>query len=90
MRLSAQSRCHPPRGGETGGADHEDEDIRAHVIGFERLMALVASGEAGTGPLILSAYWLAANRARLRGQGAAQAACRMRDDQVCCLALSAT
>lgn len=55
------------RGGETGGVDHEDEDIRAHVIGFERLMALVASGEAGTGPLILSAYWLAANRARLRG-----------------------
>jgi nudix-type nucleoside diphosphatase (YffH/AdpP family) len=55
------------RGGETGGVAHEHEDIRTHVIGFERLMALVASGEAGTGPLILSAYWLAANRARLRG-----------------------
>jgi ADP-ribose pyrophosphatase len=54
------------RGGEIGGLDHEDEDIRAHVIPFERLMTLIASGEAGTGPLVLTAFWLAANRERLR------------------------
>ncbi|TYB81296.1 NUDIX domain-containing protein [Maritimibacter fusiformis] len=55
------------RDGETGGVDHEDEDIRAHVIGFDRLMQLVESGEAGTGPLVMSAYWLALHRDRLRG-----------------------
>jgi ADP-ribose pyrophosphatase len=54
------------RGGEIGGVDHEDEDIRAHVLPFDRLMTLIASGEAGTGPLVLTAFWLAANRERLR------------------------
>lgn len=54
------------RGGHVGGVDHEDEDIRSHLLPFETLMALVASGEAGTGPLVLSAFWLAANRAGLR------------------------
>lgn len=54
------------RGGEIGGVDHEDEDIRAHVLPFETLMRLISSGEAGTGPLVLTAFWLAANRGRLR------------------------
>lgn len=49
-----------------GGLTAEAEDIRAHVIGFDRLMALVGSGEAENGPLLLSALWLAANRDRLR------------------------
>ena len=51
------------------GMDHEHEDIRTHVIGFERLMELVSTGEAGCGPLVLSALWLQQNRARLRGSG---------------------
>lgn len=55
-------------GGGIGGLDSEAEDIRAHVLPFERLMALVASGEAATGPLLVSALWLAANRARLRAR----------------------
>lgn len=55
------------RDGATGGVETENEDIRVHVILFDRLMQLVASGEAGTGPLVLSAFWLALNRARLRG-----------------------
>ena len=55
------------RDGAVGGVATENEDIRVHVILFERLMQLVASGEAGTGPLVISAYWLALNRARLRG-----------------------
>ena len=48
------------------GLETEAEDIRAHVIPFDRLMALVASGEAENGPLLISAQWLALNRARLR------------------------
>ena len=54
-------------GGRVGGEAGEDEDIRSHVVPFDRLMGLIDSGEAGTGPLILSIYWLALNRARLRG-----------------------
>lgn len=50
------------RGGEIGGMADEHEDIRSHLVPFEEMMALVASGEAGTGPLILSLYWLAAHR----------------------------
>ncbi len=48
------------------GAAHEDEDIRVHLIGFDRLMALVDSGEAENAPLILSALMLARHRADLR------------------------
>ncbi len=49
-----------------GGAEAEAEDIRAHVIGFDRLMALVSSGEAENGPLLATAFWLALHRAELR------------------------
>lgn len=54
-----------------GGLESEAEDIRAHVVPFARLMELVASGEAENGPLLVSALWLAANRARLGGGAAA-------------------
>lgn len=54
-------------GGRLGGEAGEEEDIRAHVLPFERIMELIATGEAGTGPLILSAYWLALNRLRIWG-----------------------
>lgn len=50
------------------GLAAEAEDIRAHVIPFERLMELVATGEAANGPLVLTALWLARHRA---GRGAA-------------------
>ena len=53
-------------GGTIGGEAGEDEDIRAHVVPFDKLMQLIDSGEAGTGPLVLSIYWLALNRDRLR------------------------
>ncbi|HCQ66935.1 MAG TPA: tellurium resistance protein [Rhodobacteraceae bacterium] len=55
------------QGGKLGGEAGEDEDIRTHVVPFETLMELIDSGEAGTGPLILSSYWLALNRVRLWG-----------------------
>jgi nudix-type nucleoside diphosphatase (YffH/AdpP family) len=54
------------RHGVTAGAEAEDEDILSHVLSFGRLMEIVASGEAENGPLILTAWWLAANRERLR------------------------
>ncbi len=49
-----------------GGEASEAEDIRGIVLSFDALMDLLGPGEAENGPLILSAYWLAANRARLR------------------------
>ena len=49
------------------GLEVENEDIRTHFLTFDAAMALVQSGEADNGPLLLSLYWLAANRARLRG-----------------------
>lgn len=49
------------------GLETEAEDIRAHVIAFERLMDMVASGEVENAPLLISAQWLAMNRAALRG-----------------------
>ena len=52
-----------------GGAAEEDEDIRTHVIPFERLMALIDTGEVQNGPLMLTAHWLARHRDR-GGRGA--------------------
>ena len=48
------------------GVEGEAEDIRGHLIPFDRLMALVASGEVGNAPLILTALWLQRERPRLR------------------------
>jgi ADP-ribose pyrophosphatase len=58
----------PDGTGGLGGLADESEDIRAHVISFDRLMALVASGEVGNGPLILTALWLRTERERLRAE----------------------
>lgn len=49
-----------------GGLDEEHEDIRSHVIPFERAMELVDSGEVNAGPLALMLYWLARHREELR------------------------
>jgi nudix-type nucleoside diphosphatase (YffH/AdpP family) len=49
------------------GLDEESEDIRVHLVAFDDLMAMVESGEAANAPLIVSAQWLALNRARLKG-----------------------
>lgn len=48
------------------GLASEAENIRSHVIPFDRLMALIDSAEVRNGPLIQTAYWLALNRARLQ------------------------
>ena len=52
-------------GGVNGMAD-EHEDIRTHLIPFDRLMELVESGEGANAPLIISALGLARLRDRLR------------------------
>ena len=49
------------------GLAGEHEDIRGHLIGFDRLMDLITTGEVANAPLILTAYWLARERSRLRG-----------------------
>ena len=55
--------------GVTGvfGVAEEAEDIRTHLLPFERLMELVASGEIENAPLILTALWLQRERGRIRG-----------------------
>ena len=57
----------PPEAARVAGLAGEAEDILGHVIGFDRLMDLLASGEIENGPLVLTAHWLASNRDRLRG-----------------------
>ena len=59
----------PDGAGQLGGLESEGEDIRGHVMARAELMARIAAGEIPVGPLILSAYWLDANAARLRGSG---------------------
>ena len=50
------------------GLEGEAEDIRGHLLSFDELMALVASGEVNNGPLLITVLWLQRERARLRGQ----------------------
>lgn len=59
----------PETGGLTGIAD-EAEDIRTHILDFAALEALISSGEVNTGPLLMSAYWLAPRRQALRAGAA--------------------
>ncbi|WP_417724929.1 NUDIX domain-containing protein [Salipiger sp.] len=49
-----------------GGLDAEHEDIRSHLLSFDRAMALVDSGEINAGPLAMMLLWLARARAGLR------------------------
>jgi len=49
------------------GVAGETEDIRGHLISFDRFMELVATGEIENAPLILTALWLQRERGRLRG-----------------------
>jgi nudix-type nucleoside diphosphatase (YffH/AdpP family) len=47
------------------GLESEAEDIRSHLVDFDHAMALVESGEAEAGPLILTLFWLENRRAQL-------------------------
>ncbi|MCB1366350.1 MAG: gamma-glutamylcyclotransferase [Rhodobacteraceae bacterium] len=48
------------------GLASEAEDIRTIIVSFDAAMAAVASGEIDVGPLLITLYWLAQNRDRLR------------------------
>ncbi len=54
------------RGQSQGGLESENEDIRNHVIPFDRAMALLDSGEINAAPLAMMLLWLANKRADLR------------------------
>ncbi len=56
----------PDGSGGVFGVAEEAEDIRTHVISFDRLMELVGSGEIENAPLILTALWLQRERGRIR------------------------
>lgn len=49
------------------GAAEEAEDIRGHLLSFDRLAEVLAAGEIGNAPLLLTVLWLQRERARLRG-----------------------
>lgn len=54
-----------PDGSEgVSGLDVEQEDIRSHLLSFDRLMELCDAGALDTSPLYLSALWLARHRER--------------------------
>lgn len=48
------------------GLASEHEDIRTHILSFDRVMQLVSTGEINAGPLVMMLYWLASQRSRLR------------------------
>lgn len=49
------------------GAAEEAEDIKGHLLPFDRVLEVMASGEIGNAPLLLTLLWLQRERARLRG-----------------------
>ncbi|MFT3687505.1 NUDIX domain-containing protein [Paenirhodobacter sp.] len=49
-----------------GGLEAEGEDIRPHLVSFERMMELLDTGEIDNAPLVILALWLARHRAALR------------------------
>lgn len=61
----------PDEAAGVGGLASEAEDIRSHVIPFDRLMTLVASGEVDNAPLLILALWLQSERPRLRAAAGA-------------------
>lgn len=49
------------------GAEEEAEDIKGHLLSFDRLVEVMAAGEIGNAPLLLTVLWLQRERGRLRG-----------------------
>lgn len=52
------------------GMEGEAEDIRGHLIERAELQRLIATGEIGNAPLVLSALWLELNYRRLQAEAA--------------------
>ena len=51
---------------ELHGLEHENEDIRLHVIRYEELEALIAAGRFNNAHSLLALQWLEKHRPRLR------------------------
>lgn len=54
--------------GGVHGLEHEGEDIRVHVLGYEQCWQLLQRGELNNAHTIIAVQWLAMNRERLREQ----------------------
>lgn len=48
------------------GLEHEDEDIRSHVVSFNTAMEMLEQGSIDSATPIIALQWLAQNRERLR------------------------
>ncbi|WP_172328013.1 NUDIX domain-containing protein [Mangrovicoccus sp. HB161399] len=59
----------PDEAAKLGGVAAEGEDIRGHVMSREELMRRLRDNEIPDAPLLVSAYWLELNLARLRASG---------------------
>jgi nudix-type nucleoside diphosphatase (YffH/AdpP family) len=55
------------------GSPDEAEDIKGHLLSFDRLVEVMAAGEIGNAPLLLTVLWLQRERERLRGRAGAPA-----------------
>jgi 8-oxo-dGTP pyrophosphatase MutT (NUDIX family) len=55
------------------GVAHEHEDIRAFAVPLDEALAAVAQGEVDNAPAVLTLFWLAGNRDRLRAAWAVPA-----------------
>ncbi|MEM8572552.1 MAG: NUDIX domain-containing protein [Pseudomonadota bacterium] len=60
--------------GGTHGLQEEGEDIRSLILGLDAALAAIGTGEINVGPLILSLFWLQANRERLTREWSAESA----------------
>lgn len=59
-------RVNSAAAGGIHGLDHEGEDIKVLVMPFDEAMAAVADGRIAAATALVTLYWLAANRERLR------------------------
>ncbi len=62
--------CDLKGAGGTFGVEHEDEDIRLHVVGIDEAMALVEEGHCNNAASIIALQWLRLNSDKLEQMGA--------------------
>jgi ADP-ribose pyrophosphatase len=55
------------------GVESEGENIRSHILSFDRFLEMLEGGALRVAPLILAGHWLARHRDRLRAEGDASA-----------------
>ena len=60
----------PDTAARIGGLTDEGEDIRTHVMSYDRLLDMAETQRTANAPLLLLTYWLAHHRDRLRAHEA--------------------